>query len=770
MLAVLILSASLLLAPAPVCAGTGSKLVLPPAGRKVKHNLRAVIDTRWADGVGYRRIKIRLIPVPAPSPDDRNIRVTIYPNRWSNRQGGLGISKDISMPAGAMSVDAEMTAPQFCLWRQMQVRVTENGSDIPELEYYSSLAAGDGTWSEAMPSILFIDSDAPTIDDRQQRISELSAINHARQEATIERKLKAPAPVDKRTLPNIPAALRRLQFVSVNVPGFNRWTPDLTVLQAVNSSNRIELLPPASLPQSWIGLSSFSIIYITLDEAVTMARNHQKRWEAIRDWTAAGNTLVLYGAGEKFERLKICEQLLNLPPREPLTLEGKQRTIERGWTPPDVADYSATMLHNQDSIYENEWDEYEDAVAVESAPSTGRKKKNKAAYKPVSDPAYVFRKVQFGHVFALREVKVGSEKAAARSGVYNSLPNNQWAWFKRSGISMSRRNSSYWDWLIPGVGGAPVITFCILITVFVVVIGPLNFWFVRKVNRPYLILVTVPLGAAVVTFGLFAFAIVTEGVSTRLRVRSVTHIDQRNNKAVVCSWQTYYASLAPSRGLVFSDKTLVFPLDEHPKNGETPYSESTPREVRWTGGQQILRSGFISSRSQEQFMVTQVQETGRQLLVRKVRDPAKPPQVTNQLGAYIKLLLIRDTRGAYWQGAETADGEGMTLKRAKLAQLKPVMAEHWYRASPGPPAGFDRNMLEQMNFGRMGGSSIDMRFGDPRPSTSILESNLAQVLLREKEPLKPGTYLAVTSSSPEVTYGTGWLYEEASLHVTTGNW
>ena len=148
--------------------------------------------------------------------------------------------------------------------------------------------------------------------------------------------------------------------------------------------------------------------------------------------------------------------------------------------------------------------------------------------------------------------------------LFNELGGHTWMWYQRHGMSLHRANDDYWNWLVPGIGRAPVGSFLILIAAFVVVIGPVNYFLLRRKRRLYLLLVTVPLGAALVTAALFAYALISDGLGIRVRVRSFTEIDQRAGRAVSWSRQSYYAGLAPSGGLTFPETAVVFPIEHYP--------------------------------------------------------------------------------------------------------------------------------------------------------------------------------------------------------------
>ena len=95
----------------------------------------------------------------------------------------------------------------------------------------------------------------------------------------------------------------------------------------------------------------------------------------------------------------------------------------------------------------------------------------------------------------------------------NSVPADHWMWYKRHGMSLHRTNDDFWNCLVPGVGMAPVVSFVLLISLFAIFIGPVNYWVLSRARRLYLLLLTVPLGAAVVTIALFAYALLTDGLA-----------------------------------------------------------------------------------------------------------------------------------------------------------------------------------------------------------------------------------------------------------------
>jgi hypothetical protein len=62
----------------------------------------------------------------------------------------------------------------------------------------------------------------------------------------------------------------------------------------------------------------------------------------------------------------------------------------------------------------------------------------------------------------------------------STLGSGRWQWHMRHGLIMGQQNPDFWNFSIPGVGLAPVTAFQILITLFILYIGPVNYWFLQR--------------------------------------------------------------------------------------------------------------------------------------------------------------------------------------------------------------------------------------------------------------------------------------------------
>ena len=188
-------------------------------------------------------------------------------------------------------------------------------------------------------------------------------------------------------------------------------------------------------------------------------------------------------------------------------------------------------------------------------------------FAPDSSAWFVEQRMGLGTVRAFRGANevadfaqtppIGNQNMVSNGGAADELPRSLAVglrrterWDARHGMTPDTANAEFVKFLVPGVGLAPVTEFEILITVFVLVIGPLNYWILKRYKRLHLMVLTVPLAAALTTLALFGYAVVADGFATRVRAQSFTTLDQRSGEAACWSRLSYYSGLAPGKGLV----------------------------------------------------------------------------------------------------------------------------------------------------------------------------------------------------------------------------
>ena len=715
-------------------AATGKVSRFPVNVPKAKAGLDMTIDTRWVSANGYRPVTIEFKnrpPVPAVA--DRTLEVVLSPNRRHESFGSadISVSAIVEISEGSLGASVTIPVPQSRHWSSLGVETWEDARLWKELSDIV-VVTGGGTYSEAIPTILVIDSAAPLRDQRGTAQNRNGIAQSAE-------------------LPDVSVLLERLTVSNVSVAKGNG---DLSTLQNVQNVGSFELLQPAELPDNWINYSAFDLAFISLDELRRLITERPSKWNALRDWNASGATLCVNGIGAEFERLAKLEELLKMQP-------------------------SADALRGGDGLWDTPTKRHfaTDIKALANLDQRYGQRMLSGTNQPPSPPPQ--RNIPPKPMFATREFNVGTVVAFGADQVFpgdeyqwgflfNTIPSQRWMWYQRHGLSLQRVNRDYWKFLIPGVGLAPVKSFLILISLFALVIGPVNYVVLRRWRRIYLLMVTVPVGAAIVTACLLAWAILGDGLSTRVRIRSLTDVDQASGQTVSWSRHSYYAGMVPSGGFTFPLDALVYPIEHIPKPGER---RTVDRQLVWTSaGGQNYRNGYMGSRVNSQFLVGRSHPTSRRLELLSPMD-GQPPHIENKLGTRLIQLLLRDADGNYFWGQDLSQGEKLLLAAIDMETATQRWRDRTAGHDPDFPPGYDA-VTSEFTFGGASyyvfGWSTDSSMPKPTAETGILEIALDRMLQSNNINLEKRCYLAIVDRPPEVPLGIEAAKEEASFHVIRG--
>ena len=697
----------------PVAQGeTGGVLTLP--GRAPTNGLTMTLDSRWVVGSGYHPIRVTIALSPrAPSPRQRTFRVELRMIGTVQREPHL-VSQFLNIEQGDGAGEATILVPQTDAWTMTDVTVYEDGRSLGEISGRVSLQqASTDDVSEARPAALFIDDDTPVLDDRAQLIAELQ-IGQRRNE---------------RKIPWVSAlsSLRYRRNTSMNFRQ-NRAL-DSQVLMQLQNDKRGALMPAKSLPNQWLAYTSVDLIVCTLDQWQTLRREEAARYETLRRWIRAGGNLVLVDPDMKSRVGEVGPAIEAYFPETSLPV-GRGGLVING----------------------SSWSQSMGSIEDRNRPD---------------------RKLEPGEVSRIWSVQLGMGQAVAVDGnlydfqpqsfrqILNSMSSHRWTWFQRNGISKLRHGSDYNFYEIPGVGDPPLLTFLGSITLFVIAIGPVNYLLLRRWKRLYLLLVTVPVGAAIVTATIFITALVADGLGTRVMVRSCTVLDQPRGEATTWSRQTYYAGVKPSQGLNFSDDTAAYPI-LNPTVNLFRETRRNPRTLHWEDGKQMMTNGYLSSRRMEQFLVIEPEQTTAAV---DVTASESGLTITNRLGANIRLLVLRDETGTLYSVRGVAESAEATLETTDapnaMAALRGLISD----ANPRTQRT-NRYVRYDYQFERFQYQQLDMDAGVVDFAPSRMEKLIQGALGLPTA----GSYFAVLDQSPWAEIGTKATLVDGGLHLVRARW
>lgn len=751
-----LLPLSLVLGPQVAWAGSGGLVTLPYTATKWKSGLKLEIDTTWIDGDGYRPVRVEALNwPPGPAPADRTFRIVLRPRSWEYGETTPSVTFHLDLPQGAARARTTVSIPQHSGWGSLDVQVYEDGVWLEDVSGAFGIAGSNlYGWSEALPGILIVDTNAPGA-ERVARGSLLGAPSAQTPPRLVDiRQLASRFP---NTQYGAPAS---------NLPPTSAATiSDTETLNLLNNLPRVALLPPSELPNKWIDYTCFDVVFLSLEELRSLVKQHPDQWQALRSWTATGPALCIFGVDLDSPQLAELERCVALPAPAAGEVPAGQWP---GWTIPSPPTTAEQVIRGLDQVYARQTQMFPPASAgaglttTKDAATPAETSTSDAATGVTSPTPFIWRPLGLGRVVACRTSAPFSPDNRDLVWLFNDLDPINWRWYQRQGFSLRRENSDYWNLGVPGVGAAPIKSYLTLITVFAIVIGPVNYVVLRRRRRLYLLLVTVPGGAAFVTGALLAYALVSDGLGVRARVRSFTEIDQRRGQAVTWARQSYYAGLAPSRGLAFSVDVACYPIEQFGEGRHGRY-----RSLIWDDQQRLL-SGYLSSRSTAQFMVVQAHASRRGLQVAEAAGQSAPPQVTNGLNTTLEKVVLRDAHGKYYWASQVAPGQVFQPLATQQDVVVREFKSAWLAHRPVFPVGYDPDYYNR-GFGRRNYyyNNVDQGLPPAKFDVGLLERSLKQAACCE---LTPGSYLAITRTSPELPLGVPAALEQASFHMVKGRW
>ncbi len=592
---------------AATCMAQPAEQQWPPANR-VKNNL--TIGVRLADRAnhsGFRPLTVRLIHSPAgPAPTTRRFRV-VFSTRlapWENHQYNYVV--EMELPQGSPVAERTIALPVANQKYRWDVDVFEGGRQLPELSrmplsmaFTTTLAEGRYSKQSPLPCFLLVHSAAAS-----------GGLNSEGVEFSLDR------PADQID-PPFPSSFGLATVVGL--PARRVKAPTLRDhMQEVSRNPYVDCCSPSTAPASWLDWSGYDVVVIPLADLQRLAATNRTSLEGLRRWVESGGNLCVTGAPDDAERREIWRRM---------TSAKVQDSARGGWSY-GQSPKTTTLAGGPPASFSSD--------------------------PPAYRSPYRWRDLLAGRVVAVAAPDLFAPDAAGAVQLLNDLSIQRWGASRRWGAVHFIQPDDLPFFDIAGVGKPPVLLFLLLITVFVALIGPVNFILLRSVNRIQWMVLTVPLVAGAISLLIFFFAIVTDGFGLKCRVVSVTCLDQLTERAVSVCAQAYYAA-SSRRGLAFPEDSAVFMLEySGPSRKVHRYLQ------RWTlGGEVLYENAYLPTRELSQMTVVRPQPTTAAL--RFVRDAPGELKVRNDLGANVQWLLVKDPEGREFYSQALTSGESSQL-------------------------------------------------------------------------------------------------------------
>ena len=146
--------------------------------------------------------------------------------------------------------------------------------------------------------------------------------------------------------------------------------------------------------------------------------------------------------------------------------------------------------------------------------------------------------------------------------------------------------------------------------------------------------------------------------------------------------------------------------------------------------------------------------------------------IANELGTAIMALVLCDSAGTYRWAENVEPGQRVILRPVQPSEaadrLERLAAAH----QPAFPEGYGVQYSGAWGMFQFSWTDVDQSYQEPAYRDSLLERNIRQAVSTDVRggKLEPRTYVAITTTGPEVPLGYDRVREEASFHVLRGTW
>ena len=504
-----------------------------------------------------------------------------------------------------------------------------------------------------------------------------------------------------------------------------------------------QTIEPFRLPETWLAYSSVDLVAISLEDFSGLAESERA---AILDWTRACGTLLVFSVSEPVSSSRKLAELTEARTQS-ATVKWLAANRENRQVIPVVHldQYGNIVPSPTEALIETTIDGGLEAAVEAEQKKTDQSPQNQFTW-PTDRAPFEIREFGQGRLIGFADNPFSKGTIQDWGWLLKSFPLNDLWQTSRTGVSGRMDNAEFLEFLIPGIRSVPVMAFLIFISLFTLVIGPLNYFVLARKKKLNFLVVTIPAIAIVTSLFLFGYSALSHGFSVKSRVRSLTIIDQGNNKAVSTARLALYAGMTPSTGLSFSPSTLIMPV--RPSGEEFESARTDWTETQW------LRSGWLRSRTRTQFLTKNVRpERGRLTVAAETADELP---VTNGLEWAIESLVVTDQDGQAWFGTDLAAGSGRPLSRINDSN-RLEFCKLMDRSAPARP----EELQNENDIRSLSSSSIFgyRRYGYSEAfhvSQSQMERTIAELRrnVERSEPLPPNTYYALLKDAPTIEFGT----------------
>ncbi|HEY7426191.1 MAG TPA: hypothetical protein VH682_18315 [Gemmataceae bacterium] len=210
--------------------------------------------------------------------------------------------------------------------------------------------------------------------------------------------------------------------------------------------------------------------------------------------------------------------------------------------------------------------------------------------------------------------------------------------------------------------GVPIKGLFVLMFLFTLAIGPVNFLVLARKKRRIWMLWTTPAISLFTCLTVFGYMLLSEGWEGHLRTETLTLLDEGTHRATTIGWTAAYSPLTPSDGLHFDYQTEVVSQRAEPVRRAGVRSCT----LDWSRDQH-LASGWIEARVPAHFKVRKSEMRRERVTVRHETDQSV--SIFNRLGAEMRRFSYKDEKGQLYTAEHVAAGAEAKLKLENVGEM-----------------------------------------------------------------------------------------------------
>lgn len=721
------------------------------AGYKVEY-----LDS-WPLGSQFKYIRVRITPVTGVAADDLDFYTVV---KVSGYQNGVTISTMIPIRKGDTFATGELYVPNnvgynFSIHTEFDGDLRNDRTDFAKTNYFDNSFNSLNTPSSGVsPSFVLASSEIISDDSLHFMVMNRSVSPNLPSRTTIDVTESFPELSDL-----------DLWYSNPNAAGFGASRP----VASFNglTSQLATAMSLESLPSKWFGYEGLGMLMISYSDLQLLARKHPGKLIAIERWVAGSGRLVVLNCGDKLQH---SDEVLKLLGDQQAEIRDN-RICKLQISEPDEKDLkkvrnviesaaAAAGGYYPGSVYQTQSTQGIDRIKYPFMEDT---LKNALSSGNAKD--YLAVQFELGQIVCVSD----------RGSDWKTEKGNDVDRWSHLGLFLDKSDRKKFrneyrvlnDLPIRGLGfpefdEPPRYVFEFSILVYLLAIGPVTFFVLKRKHKLNLMFVFVPIVSALFCTTILAYAIFAEGFDTRVNVFTETWLNLRTGRQSTSSAAHVYSGITPSAYVLNSP---TFGMVNLPSGGRT-------QRIAWSDADEEISNGEIRARTNHQLFTRCSNETDQRLSFSFASDDDEASAfVQNGFDTDIVGVAFRSRDcniNEVWFARQVTSGQRVKATKMSVTDVTDELR------------GMTRDRGQSILFNLNQGSRYNNRSGRWRGYVGDIESSEVATSLRNNWNLTEGIlqnavgqedglgFYAVTEQSINYDLPISNAKVEAAIHVLKG--